>query len=391
MARTIVQLIGRRFVLLIALLSICGGALLTQGDFRDPRTLLDTAATILGIDLGLPPRPAVLRQTGDGAIAVFFTTPGLVYPDVPRNRILPPHVRAILTDLDRARQSIDYVTFEYGLQPIAEALVRAQRRGVRVRVALDRENLVDPVEARFAGTLEAAGIPVAWETSTAFLHSKFIIVDERTVWTGSWNTTNNDTYRNNNNVLRITIPQVVANYQAEFAELHAGRFSTSKQARTPHSVIATPSLVLHNAFSPREPVEAQIVALVEQAQQRVEFLAFSFTSDRLGDTLIARHAAGVAVRGVFERRNAGGLGSAYHRLQGAGLAVYPDGNCYTMHHKVIIIDGRIVITGSYNYSARAERTNDENTLIIVDAAIAQAYQAEFERVYRQARNPVRCR
>lgn len=335
--------------------------------------------------------PAIVRRTDAGTIAVFFTTPTLIYPDVPHQRRTPPYLRALLADLERATHRIEYVTFEYGLASVAEALVRAQRRGVTVRVALDRENLIDPVEARFAGMLEAAGIPIAWETGTAFLHSKFVIIDDRILWTGSWNTTENDTYRNNNNLLRITVPLLVANYQAEFAEMFAGRFSSGKTVQTPHPRIETAQTRLLNVFSPREAVEPQIIALVAQAQDSIEFLAFSFTSDDLGDALLARHAAGVQVRGVFEARNANGLGSEYGRLQAAGLDVHRDGNCYTMHHKVIIIDGQVVVTGSYNYSRRAEQTNDENTLIVDDQGIAQAYQAEFLRVYRQALRPLRCR
>jgi len=61
-----------------------------------------------------------------------------------------------------------------------------------------------------------------------------------------------------------------------------------------------------------------------------------------------------------------------------------------MHHKVIVIDERIVITGSYNFTSRAERTNDENLLIIDDPSLTAAYLAEFERVFEQANNPTRC-
>lgn len=377
-------------LLLIISVALAGTLLALLHDPARRQAWHATAEVLLGIDLAAPPTPAFLRQTGAGSIAVYFTTPSLVYPDVPRNRVPPPHLRAIVADLARAQQRIDYVTFEYGLQPVADALVHAHQRGVQVRVALDRENLDDPVEARFAGTLEAVGIPIAWEQSTAFLHSKFILVDQRIAWTGSWNTTNNDTYRNNNNLLRITIPAIIANYQAEADEMLTGRFSTGKRGRTPQPIVITPSTTLINAFSPREPVETQIINLVAQAEQQIEFLAFSFTSDPLGDTMLERAAAGVALRGVFERRNAGGLGSEYGRMHAAGLDVHLDGNCYTMHHKVIIIDRRIVVTGSYNYSVRAEQTNDENTLIIIDPELAAVYLEEFERVYRQALNPVRC-
>jgi phosphatidylserine/phosphatidylglycerophosphate/cardiolipin synthase-like enzyme len=61
-----------------------------------------------------------------------------------------------------------------------------------------------------------------------------------------------------------------------------------------------------------------------------------------------------------------------------------------MHHKVMILDQRVVITGSYNFTRRAEEVNDENLLIIEDPGLARAFAEEFTRVYRQARVPTRC-
>ena len=64
-----------------------------------------------------------------------------------------------------------------------------------------------------------------------------------------------------------------------------------------------------------------------------------------------------------------------------------------MHHKVMVIDNQIVVMGSYNFSASAEDTNDENLLVIYDANIAGKYLEEFQRVYslsqaiRQANQP----
>jgi phosphatidylserine/phosphatidylglycerophosphate/cardiolipin synthase-like enzyme len=282
-------------------------------------------------------------------------------------------------------------TYEYNLASVADALVRARHRGVVVRLALDRENLDDPTMSEWAGTVQEATIPVRWEETDAFLHSKFIIVDGAFVWTGSWNATNNDTYRNNNNLLRISDPAMVANYQAEFNQMATGRFGTSKTHQTPNPKARIGGVPVENYFSPEDGASRNIVAWISRAAQSVDFLAFSFTSDEIGNALIARQKDGVPVRGVFEKRNAEGIGSEYPRLQQARIDVLPDGNCYTMHHKVIIIDRRVVITGSYNFTSRAETVNDENLLIIDDPAIAKLYLDEFERVYAQAQNPVACR
>ena len=52
-----------------------------------------------------------------------------------------------------------------------------------------------------------------------------------------------------------------------------------------------------------------------------------------------------------------------------------------MHHKVIVIDRKIVITSSDNFSASAENINDENTLVIHNAALSERYLTEFQRVF----------
>ncbi|MGC8799625.1 MAG: phospholipase D-like domain-containing protein [Chloroflexus sp.] len=370
-----------RIQIIVLFLTLLIGFLVTAGIIDLRRFGLDP--TTFGIET--PPQP-----DRSGEITVYFTTPYLVYPDVPRNRVTPPFLQDILQDITNARQSIDLATFEYTLQPLAEALATAHRRGVKVRAALDRESLEDPVDAKFAGILEDAGISISWEDTQAFLHSKFIIIDNQIVWTGSWNATINDTYRNNNNLLRITIPSLVENYRVEFAEMAAGRFGNSKQAVTPFSRITTPQATIENYFTPRERPAARIVEIINGARRSVRFMAFSFTSDAIAGAMIARRQAGVMVQGVFERRNADGTGSEFALLRDNGIEVLADGNCYTMHHKVIIIDNRIVITGSYNFTARAERTNDENLLIIDDPVLAAAYLTEFERVFTQAQNPLRC-
>ena len=58
------------------------------------------------------------------------------------------------------------------------------------------------------------------------------------------------------------------------------------------------------------------------------------------------------------------------------------GTCTT---RSIVIDGEIVIAGSFNFSESADRSNDENLLIIYNRAVAAAFEEEFQRVYKAAR------
>lgn len=381
---------ARMIALLIALVVLASVGALGGGGSPE------LAAALRRVGIGLPflpapaPSPVAVAPLADGTIAVYFTSPELVYPDLPRDRVPPAPEQALIADIEAATDTIAFVSFEYNLGSVAEALARARARGVAVRLALDREVLEHPAAARWAGVVEAAGIAVRWEESDAFLHSKFVVIDERLVWTGSWNATVNDTYRNNNNLLRITARPIIANYLAEFERMAAGDFGTTKGGRTPHPLVRRDGVSVATYFSPHEPVRPHVIDRIAGARASVDVLAFSLTDDEVGEALVARHRAGVRVRAVFERRNAEGVGSEYGRLRASGLAALEDGNCYTMHHKVIIIDRQVVITGSYNFTARAEDTNDENLLIIDSPAIAAAYLAEFERVYRQAELPTRC-
>jgi phosphatidylserine/phosphatidylglycerophosphate/cardiolipin synthase-like enzyme len=92
----------------------------------------------------------------------------------------------------------------------------------------------------------------------------------------------------------------------------------------------------------------------------------------------------VRVAGVIEARQAANSGSDYQRFLNSGIDVRLDGNPNNMHHKVLIIDGDVVVTGSYNFSASAEGRNDENTLVVFDPEVADLYLEEFQRVYAAA-------
>jgi phosphatidylserine/phosphatidylglycerophosphate/cardiolipin synthase-like enzyme len=80
------------------------------------------------------------------------------------------------------------------------------------------------------------------------------------------------------------------------------------------------------------------------------------------------------------------VGTEYDLFKQAGLDVYVDGNEGQMHHKVMIVDGKIVITGSYNFSNSAETRNDENLVIFYNEQIADFFLEEFQRVYQLAQN-----
>ncbi len=214
------------------------------------------------------------------------------------------------------------------------------------------------------------------------MHNKFIIIDGQFTWTGSFNTTDNGAFKNNNNAIWIDSAALAQNYTTEFNEMFEKRIFGGGSPLLPHPHVMMPDgTKLISAFTPEYWAASVIVDYLEQAQTSIYFMAFSFTHDSIGKAMMERFKAGVEVRGVFETRGADTRYSEYNAMRDAGIPVMTDHNKWALHHKVIIIDGKTVVTGSFNFSKNASRTNDENVLFIDgNPEIAALYTEEFHRM-----------
>lgn len=326
--------------------------------------------------------------TPPSAITVYFTNPA--------TQATNGIDQYVVADLDRAKKTIDVASFDFNLPDVTDALARAQSRGVVVRVVLDEVNGTQILRASDAPgkkqtdalqALAAAHIPVVdGGRSNGLMHNKFILIDGAILFVGSWNMSFNDTFRNNNNLLRITHSTLIANYQAKFEEMFVKHLFGAKStvgALTPKLTVG--GVAVENYFSPRDKVMSKLVAQVRGATKSVHFLAFAYTSADLANAMIAKKNAGVTVEGVIESR--GASQGALPGLFCAGIAVKTDGNPNTMHDKVIILDGETVITGSFNFTQSADAYNDENVVILHDRALATLYEQEFGRIVAAAKQP----
>jgi phosphatidylserine/phosphatidylglycerophosphate/cardiolipin synthase-like enzyme len=316
-----------------------------------------------------------------------FTGP--TFPDVPKND--GGGLDEMLTGLvKRAQRTIDLAVYDFDLQNVAQAMADAARRGVRVRTVFDSDTLAKtkdhPIQTALA-TLRNADIAIVEDGRRAIMHHKFVVVDGEWVLTGSWNFTSGDTYRLNNNAIVIQSRALAANYTAEMDKMSHHQFGGSKAAGTPNPSITLVGAHLENYFCPKDNCAVQVIRWVGAARQQIHFMAFSFTHDGIGDVMLDRSRNGVAVAGVFEKYGSETTASEFTRMKQAGLDVVQDGNPWSMHHKVIILDRHVTIFGSFNFSAAADRVNDENLLIIDDPGLAAAFEAEYDQVRAVALRP----
>ena len=308
-------------------------------------------------------------------IDVYFSDPSSPTAQSKRGGPDQPLAEAI----DLARLSIDLAVYDLDLWSIRDALINAHRRGVVVRMVTDSDNLDEPE----IQDLMDAGIPVRGDRRESLMHNKFLVIDQRDVWAGSMNMTINSAYKNNDNLIHLRSTQLADNYAIEFNEMFVqDQFGAGSPANTPNPELNINGTRIEVYFAPEDQVSAEIIRIIESAEQRIDFLAYSLTSDEIADAIIKQAEAGIQVSGVMEQEQVrSNRGGEYSRFIQEGLDIRLDGNPANMHHKVIVIDGKIVITGSYNFSYNAEERNDENVLVIYDPIIVGLYMEEFDRVY----------
>ncbi len=285
---------------------------------------------------------------------------------------------ALLATIASARQRICGAVYDLQWDKAADALIERHAHGVAVRLVSDTEYQDRPAMQRCI----AAGIPVIFDQRGAFMHNKFLVVDERVVWTGSTNFTENCLFKNNNNSLRILSPGLAENYATEFEEMYSQRLFGGRSPRaTPHAEMRINTVETGTYFAPEDQVARAITQEILLASRYVDVLAFAFTSKPLAQALAQRIAAGVRVRGVVEKRSINQAACQDDFLNASGAQIRADANPGSMHHKVVLVDGRTVITGSYNFSKNAEEENDENLLILRSESLATVYAAEFESLW----------
>lgn len=312
----------------------------------------------------------------EAPVEVIFTTPGEGH--LPADK-LAAFIRS-------AERTVDVAAFELESPEIRDAILNAHAAGRQVRVVTD-SNYKDEPDIK---ALQAAGVPVIDDERSGLMHNKFVVIDEGTpdaaIWTGSMNFTENGVERNNNNALILRSPELAENYGTEFREMFEARsFGRTSPNVVPHPEVTVGHSRIETYFAAEGDVAGHVAEALATAQQSIHFMAFSYTHDDINTVVMGKMAEGVKVRGVFDNTQAGSKHSKYHDLKAAGADVKRDGNPKVMHHKVFIIDEKTVITGSFNFSASADKSNDENLLIIEDPALAQQYMQEFQKVYGEAK------
>jgi phosphatidylserine/phosphatidylglycerophosphate/cardiolipin synthase-like enzyme len=359
----------------------------------------------------------------------------------------------VLQSIETAQRQILVAVQELSLPRVAAALVRKHQQGLDVRVVLENTYSTPWSLQHDAGLsphirrrnqqlrqlgwgdavllLQRGGVPLLDDTAdgssgSGLMHHKFMVVDGRTVVTGSANFTPScihgdpddpRTRGNANHLLRLQSPELAALFDAEFTKLWGdgpggapdSRFGIAKGSEGPHQamVAGTPVQVL---FAPQRRSDADnglawLAQLLAQSQRSLDMGLFVFSAQNLADALAALQARGVRIRLLadpgFANRSFSetldllGVSQSDRRckleagnrpwqqaLPGVGTPRLRPGD--KLHHTVAVIDHRRVITGSFNWSPSAAHQNDETLLVIDSPVLARHFTAEIDHLWRGA-------
>ena len=310
----------------------------------------------------------------------------------------------VVARIGLAAYSVDLCVYSLSSWNVVNALKDRYDHGVKVRVIVDNHHWNSQVAA-----LASYGIPVITDSfgtnlGEESMHHKFLVVDARDagipeddfVLTGSYNYTY-DPFGSANNVVFLASAEVAAAYTTEFNEMWGGsgdtpdpaasRFGTRKTDNTPHHFVVGGHPV-SVYFSPSDGTEAALIQQIQQAHERLQFAMYFFTNQNLSNAMKARWDEDAAlVAGVFDSTNfldPGHYSESWDMLGLGGNAWSPAAYVYCdslhgklLHHKYLVVDRRVVVTGSANFTYSAMNTNDENVVIVQDSLLAQDFLQEL--------------
>ena len=139
------------------------------------------------------------------------------------------------------------------------------------------------------------------------------------------------------------------------------------------------------AFSPKQGATKLIINTIKNSEKSIFVAAYSFTSKPIADALVEAYQNGIDVKIVLDKSQRTAKYSAFLEVKNLGIPIRINSKYAIMHNKFMIVDGKILQTGSFNYSQAAENSNAENVLIISDnTKVVKQYTQKWLELWNEA-------
>ncbi len=270
---------------------------------------------------------------------------------------------------------------------IVDAINAAYNRGVVVRVIGDGGNMDGSAFAQLNIGLSNKKLSPTG-VDYGIMHNKFMIIDANAadpmksiLWTGSMNFTAQQVNVDANNVIIFQDQTLAKAYQMEFDEMWSGVFSQFKTNNTPKEFNVGGNRV-ELYFSPSDDTESEIKRVAETADHDLELCVFAYTRFNISYVIDDQVSAGAWGGGIIDDTSNGSY--SYSILASDMInTLFVANHSYLVHHKYLLVDANApamdptVLTGSHNWSTSAQFDNDENTVVVHNASVANQYFQEW--------------
>ncbi len=317
---------------------------------------------------------------------------------------------AMIGAIDRATETVDLVTFVYWQGDIAvefaDALVRASRRGLRVRVLLDAVG-ARKISSHLMDLMKDAGCDVRWfrpffdkavpkiADANRRTHRKILVCDNEVGFCGGvgiaeeWTGDARNQHEWRDTHLAVRGP-AVAGLLVAFLDNWADQHDDGFDPRGEHDVDLTEYgssamfVVRGSAETGASDVWRMIMTLVSMAQKRLVIATAYFNpDDHVRNALVAAVQRGVHVTllvpgGHADKRFIQIAGEESYQIlldEGVDIRTYETS---MMHAKVITVDGHIATVGSTNFNQRSMQHDEEANVVIVDEKVVSILDEHLE-------------
>lgn len=342
-----------------------------------------------------PIRPYATVSNSSGNIHVYFNGPvNTAVATVEEAQSLGVDMNdTVAAWITSAQHTLDVAAYNFNDQTLEDAFEAAANNGVLIRWIYEGQN----ANVGLSNLPESVVTHPRTDGEGSGMHNKFIIGDAEYpesafVLTGSTNLTTGNLVQDLNNVIVFEDQSLARAYTMEFNEMWGAdgmtpdaanaKFGPDKTWNTPVDFLVG-GVPVELYFSPSDGTTNAIREEIEAADSEFEFALLALTRDDLGDA-IAQLGESFFVNPIGAIEQVNTTGSEYDNLLSSGVQVYHHNISGDLHHKYAIVDHAspsndpVVITGSHNWSSTAENVNDENTVIVHDARVANLYHQEFQ-------------
>ena len=336
----------------------------------------------------------------------------------------PQHpTQAVLAQAIRASQkSIRIAIYEFNLPEVLEALREAKKKpGMEIELVMDYLH-VYPAGNDHTGKPRKRSAQVQALMDEGFdirvikglksagsMHNKFALFDGKMMAAGSYNwaiTAENNHFENlffSDDARRIAYYQKYFKYMFDAAVPANEAEDVDWKQHRPGSAPLDPEVLEFNGFhfplsaaSPDGHVEEILIRAIGAARSSIDIAMFSFYSKPIADALLKAKEKGVRVRLALDEGQAKLMKLdewfAYHDFEVA-IVTGPNDHDNVMfekqHNKFMVVDGRMLETGSFNYTPNAQNNNFDNANFFLDDPMVAAYQAYFEMIFEWGWAPIK--